>query len=133
MQREGQNGCIDEESQSFSKLRDIVKEELEDNSVRSARGMELIFKALCVSPIRKIKKYELVTFYSYFFQALNEKFSGDLSPTSHRSFPDEYFTCRTLCSSCDERCVLQLNHGETYVKSVASLACELWVLLHPHF
>lgn len=93
VQREGQNGCIDEESQSFAKLRDIVKEELEDNSVRSARGMELIFKALC---------------------ALNEKFSGDLSPTSHRSFPDEYFTCRTLCSSCDERCVLQLNHEETH-------------------
>jgi hypothetical protein len=56
VQREGQNGCIDEESQSFAKLRDIVKEELEDNSVRSARGMELIFKALCVRPIKRIRK-----------------------------------------------------------------------------
>ena len=71
-------------------------------------------------------------FINDLFQALNEKFSGDLSPTSHRSFPDEYFTCRTLCTSCDERCVLQLNHGEAYVKSVASLACELWVLFSTH-
>ena len=67
-------------------------------------------------------------FVNNLFQALNDKFSGDLSPTSHRSFPDEYFTCRTLCSSCDERCVLPLNHEETYVKSVASLTCEQWVL-----
>ena len=56
VQREGPNGCVDEESQSFAKLRDIVKEELEDNSVRSARGMELIFKALCVSSIRRKRK-----------------------------------------------------------------------------
>ena len=63
VQREGQNGCIDEESQSFAKLRDIVKEELEDNSVRSARGMELIFKALCVSTIKRIRKFEFFTVY----------------------------------------------------------------------
>jgi len=48
VQREGPNGCVDEESQSFAKLQNLVKEELEENSVRSARGMELIFKALCV-------------------------------------------------------------------------------------
>jgi len=92
VQREGPNGCVDEESQSFAKLQNLVKEELEENSVRSARGMELIFKALC---------------------ALNEKFSGDLSTSSRRSFPDEYFTCRTRCSSCDERCTLPLNHGDS--------------------
>ena len=64
MQREGQNGCIDEESQSFAKLRDIVKEELEDNSVRSARGMELIFKALCVRLLLKeLENYGFFTVY----------------------------------------------------------------------
>jgi len=91
VQREGQNGC--NETETFSRLRDLVKQELEDTSVRSARNMELIFKA---------------------FTALNEKFSGDICSTSHRSFPDEYFTCRTHCSACDERCTLPLNHDGSH-------------------
>ena len=44
------------------------------------------------------------------FQALNTKFSGEVSPTSHRSFPDEYFTCRMKCSACQQKCHQQLNH-----------------------
>ena len=47
VQREGQNGC--NETETFSRLRDLVKQELEDTSVRSARNMELIFKAFTVS------------------------------------------------------------------------------------
>ena len=56
VQREvGPNGgCVDGESQSFAKLRDLIKEEIEDTQVRSARSMELIFKAFCV---RKLKIY----------------------------------------------------------------------------
>jgi len=96
VQKEGRNCCNGRESETFSRLRDLVKQELEDTSVRSARNMELIFKA---------------------FGALNEKFSGDICSTSHRSFPDEYFTCRTHCSACDERCELQLNHTDSHKTS----------------
>ena len=49
VQREGRNGCNEEETETFSRLRDLVKQELEDTSVRSARNMELIFKAFGVS------------------------------------------------------------------------------------
>ena len=49
VQREGRNGCNDGETETFSRLRDLVKQELEDTSVRSVRNMELIFKAFGVS------------------------------------------------------------------------------------
>ena len=77
------------ENEYFSKLRDIIKQELNDTSIRSPRNLQVVFQAFC---------------------SLNEKFSGDLSTTSHRSFPDEYFTCRSKCHSCEDRCQLQLNH-----------------------
>jgi len=46
-----------------------------------------------------------------FLQSLNTRFSGDLHPSSHRSFPDEYFTCQAKCSACESRCLKQMNHN----------------------
>lgn len=38
-----------------------------------------------------------------FFQALSERFSGEIPDehmTSNSFFPDEYFTCSSICLSC---------------------------------
>lgn len=38
-----------------------------------------------------------------FFQALSERFSGEIADehmASNSFFPDEYFTCSSLCLSC---------------------------------
>lgn len=41
---------------------------------------------------------------------MTAKFSGAISADTHRSFPDEYFTCMSQCSSCDHRCTKAINH-----------------------
>ena len=63
-------------------LRDILGKELTDSSIRSQRNIQLVFQA---------------------FQRLNAKFTGSLTETSHRCFPDEYFTCAAKCKvrGCD--------------------------------
>ena len=49
VQREAINGHVEnDESRLFSKLRDFIREELDDRSVRSPRSMELIFKTFKV-------------------------------------------------------------------------------------
>ena len=45
-------------------------------------------------------------------QSLNTKFSGEISSVSHRSFPDEYFTCQSRCSACEGRCTKPMNHED---------------------
>lgn len=79
------------ERETFARLRDLVRAEVNDCSVRSHRSISLIYKTL---------------------EALNNKFSGDLlnATTGHRSFPDEYFTCLAKCCACDGRCSCQMNH-----------------------
>jgi len=74
---------------NFAILREAVCRELADQSVRSARPLSLVYKALA---------------------NLNNKFAGNLASTSHTSFPDEYFTCPSHCQACDSRCSLQMSH-----------------------
>ena len=93
---------------NFGMLRDVLGRELADSSVRSQRNVQLVYQA---------------------FLKLNAKFTGDITETSHRCFPDEYFTCAakckvriidlpvisgfsflSLCQSCEARCSLQMKH-----------------------
>ena len=62
---------------NFGILREIVGKELTDSSVRSPRNVQFVYHAM---------------------ERLNTKFGGNiLEDTSHRCFPDEYFTCPTKC------------------------------------
>ena len=45
------------------------------------------------------------------FKTLTTNFKGDLDRVSaSRSFPDEYFTCKVQCTSCNARCEGKTNH-----------------------
>ena len=61
---------------NFGMLREILAKELSDTSVRSARNVQHVYHAV---------------------EKLNTKFSGNIVETSHRCFPDEYFTCPAKC------------------------------------
>jgi len=74
---------------NFGLLRDIVGKELRDATVRSPRKVALVHQAFCI---------------------LNNKFNGTVSNSSHRSFPDEYFTCAAQCQACSHRCTKQMKH-----------------------
>lgn len=63
----------------FHLLVKAVRKLVKDNSVRSPRRIEVVYKSL---------------------EVLNEKFSHDLPDKSPISFADEYFTCRETCSAC---------------------------------
>uniref|UniRef100_A0ABI7ZEX0 FYVE-type domain-containing protein n=1 Tax=Felis catus TaxID=9685 RepID=A0ABI7ZEX0_FELCA len=66
----------------FSGLRRALEQQLENNTTRSPRHPGVIFKAL---------------------KALSDRFSGEIpdDQMAHSSFfPDEYFTCSSLCLSC---------------------------------
>ena len=47
---------------------------------------------------------------TFVFQALTDKFSSEIPQSSHRSFPDEYFTCVQRCNACNCRCSKTINH-----------------------
>lgn len=61
---------------NFGVLREVIGKELSDSSVRSQRNVQLVFHAV---------------------EKLNKKFCGNIEETSHRCFPDEYFTCPAKC------------------------------------
>uniref|UniRef100_A0A3Q0QY46 Zinc finger FYVE-type containing 1 n=1 Tax=Amphilophus citrinellus TaxID=61819 RepID=A0A3Q0QY46_AMPCI len=66
----------------FSGLLRSLEQQLDNNTTRSPRSASVIFKAL---------------------QALSERFSGEIPDehmTSNSFFPDEYFTCSSICLSC---------------------------------
>lgn len=78
----------------FRSLRQVVKEQLNNRSIRSPRKPEIIFKVLKV---------------------LNGKFSGEIEKPDAITFPDQYFTCTTKCLSCNARCIRSMNHDIDHV------------------
>ena len=54
----------------------MLGHELADSSVRSPRNVQFVYHAI---------------------EKLNSKFCGNITETSHRCFPDEYFTCPAKC------------------------------------
>ena len=73
---------------NFGVLRELIGQELSDSSVRSQRNVQFVFQAV---------------------EKLNKKFGGNIEESSHKCFPDEYFTCPAKCKSCESRCSLQVE------------------------
>ncbi|XP_076979053.1 zinc finger FYVE domain-containing protein 1 isoform X2 [Tamandua tetradactyla] len=60
-------------------------------------------------------------------QALSDRFSGEIpdDQMAHSSFfPDEYFTCSSLCLSCGAGCKNSMNHGKEGVPHEAKSRCR---------
>ncbi|XP_043372751.1 zinc finger FYVE domain-containing protein 1 isoform X2 [Dermochelys coriacea] len=90
----------------FSGLRRAVEYQLENNTTRSPRQPGVIFKAL---------------------KALSDRFSGEIpdDQMAHSSFfPDEYFTCSTVCLSCGCGCKNSMNHAKEGVPHEAKSRCR---------
>ncbi|XP_046904129.1 zinc finger FYVE domain-containing protein 1-like [Hypomesus transpacificus] len=76
----------------FGGLRHNLEQLLDNNATRSPRTPLIIFKAL---------------------QALSERFNGEIADelVAHSCFfPDEYFTCSSICLSCGAGCRNSMNH-----------------------
>ncbi|XP_030627266.1 zinc finger FYVE domain-containing protein 1 isoform X2 [Chanos chanos] len=90
----------------FSGLLRSIEQQLENNTTRSPRSAKVIFKAL---------------------QALSERFSGEI-PDEHLAsnsfFPDEYFTCSSICLSCGAGCKNSMNHLREGVAHEAKHRCR---------
>ncbi|XP_076068566.1 zinc finger FYVE domain-containing protein 1-like isoform X2 [Oratosquilla oratoria] len=74
----------------FSTIREKVTEELDNRRVRSPRKPGVVLDMI---------------------KTINKKFSGDIQ-SNESAFPDEYFTCPCICTSCSARCCLHMNHAE---------------------
>ncbi|TWW69027.1 zinc finger FYVE domain-containing protein 1 [Takifugu flavidus] len=90
----------------FSGLLRSLEQQLDNNTTRSPRAACVIYKAL---------------------QALSESFSGDI-PDEHISsnsfFPDEYFTCSSICLSCGSGCKKSMNHLKEGLDHEAKHRCR---------
>ncbi|KAG9481398.1 zinc finger FYVE domain-containing protein 1 [Eleutherodactylus coqui] len=90
----------------FSGLRHSIEQQLENNTTRSSRHPGVIYKAL---------------------KALSDRFSGEIPDdqmTHSCFFPDEYFTCSTLCLSCGAGCKNSMNHCKEGLAHEASRRCR---------
>ncbi|XP_030574948.1 zinc finger FYVE domain-containing protein 1-like isoform X2 [Archocentrus centrarchus] len=90
----------------FCGLQNKLEQLLDNNATRSPRTPVVIFKAL---------------------QALSERFSGEISGelVAHSCFfPDEYFTCSSLCLSCGSGCKNSMNHLGEAVRHEATHRCR---------
>ncbi|KAA8583197.1 hypothetical protein FQN60_015743 [Etheostoma spectabile] len=90
----------------FSGLLRSLEQQLDNNTTRSPRSASVIYKAL---------------------QALSERFSGEISEeymASNSFFPDEYFTCSSLCLSCGSGCKRSMNHLKEGLDHEAKHRCR---------
>ncbi|XP_036852806.2 zinc finger FYVE domain-containing protein 1 isoform X2 [Manis javanica] len=135
----------------FSGLRRALEQQLENNTTRSPRHPGVIFKALKMKKLRHRKMKQLVTHslpsgsrhkpwlvYSRApshdqedcpatQQALSDRFSGEIPDDQMAQssfFPDEYFTCSSLCLSCGAGCKNSMNHGKEGVPHEAKSRCR---------
>ncbi|KAK2576416.1 hypothetical protein KPH14_005753 [Odynerus spinipes] len=74
---------------NYEPLRIVIKNELENTSVRFARHPQLVYSTL---------------------RHLNDKFSGEVGNFSSIIFPDQYFSCPVKCLSCGCRCSNSMGH-----------------------
>ncbi|XP_061698985.1 zinc finger FYVE domain-containing protein 1-like [Syngnathoides biaculeatus] len=90
----------------FCGLQNKLEQLLDNNATRSPRTPVVIFKALL---------------------ALSERFSGEIGDelVGHSCFfPDEYFTCSSLCLSCGSGCKNSMNHLREGVCHEAKHRCR---------
>lgn len=72
----------------FNSLRDAIKNEISNTTVRSARTPDIVYLTL---------------------KNLNDKFSGNIEHDTN-VFLDQYFTCTVKCLSCGSRCQNSMGH-----------------------
>ncbi|XP_023285732.1 zinc finger FYVE domain-containing protein 1-like [Seriola lalandi dorsalis] len=90
----------------FSGLLRSLEQQLDNNTTRSPRSASVIYKAL---------------------QALSERFSGEITDEhmiSNSFFPDEYFTCSSICLSCGSGCKRSMNHLKEGLDHEAKHRCR---------
>ncbi|XP_053469700.1 zinc finger FYVE domain-containing protein 1 [Ictalurus furcatus] len=90
----------------FSGLLRSVELQLDNTTTRSPRTASVIYKAL---------------------NALSERFSGEIPDeylSSNSFFPDEYFTCSSICLSCGSGCKNSMNHLREGVIHEAKHRCR---------
>uniref|UniRef100_A0AAY4BFX5 FYVE-type domain-containing protein n=1 Tax=Denticeps clupeoides TaxID=299321 RepID=A0AAY4BFX5_9TELE len=90
----------------FGGLQYSLERQLDNNTTRSPRSPLVIFKAL---------------------QALCERFSGEISDalvSNSCFFPDEYFTCPSICLSCGSGCRNSMNHLREGIAHEAKHRCR---------
>ncbi|XP_040577741.1 zinc finger FYVE domain-containing protein 1 [Lepeophtheirus salmonis] len=83
--------ALDEEKVDI--FRSTVTEELKNNSLRSFKKPYVIHEIL---------------------EAFNQKFTGEISPTSQTSFSEAYFTCPVTCLSCNKKCSKPKDHDDPH-------------------
>ncbi|XP_011194018.1 zinc finger FYVE domain-containing protein 1 isoform X3 [Zeugodacus cucurbitae] len=76
-------------STDYSKLKNAIKLEIANTTVRSPRHPSVVFKAM---------------------NALNTKFSGEIIEEAINPFPEQFFTCPVRCEACNQRCQRSMGH-----------------------
>ncbi|XP_069064189.1 zinc finger FYVE domain-containing protein 1-like isoform X1 [Pleurodeles waltl] len=90
----------------FSKLQEVVKQNVKDTSSRSPRPPAIVYSAL---------------------KALSDRFCGEIQDEKialYSFFPDEYFTCSSICLSCQIRCKNGMNHLKDNIPHQADSLCQ---------
>ncbi|XP_076138483.1 zinc finger FYVE domain-containing protein 1 [Alosa pseudoharengus] len=90
----------------YSQLLQAVRHQVKNMATRAPRAPSIVFSAL---------------------QALSERFCGDISDervSVYSFFPDEYFTCPSVCLSCNVRCKNGMNHQKDGVHHRADGLCQ---------
>lgn len=92
----------------FSGLLRSLEQQLDNNTTRSPRAACVIYKALQARTPGSRQTFLAANSFVVLTstplrQALSESFSGDIPDdhiTGNSFFPDEYFTCSSICLSC---------------------------------
>uniref|UniRef100_W5NB36 Si:ch211-11n16.2 n=1 Tax=Lepisosteus oculatus TaxID=7918 RepID=W5NB36_LEPOC len=90
----------------YSGLQDTIRQQVKNTATRSPRHPAIVYSAL---------------------QALSERFCGEISDDKislYSFFPDEYFTCPSLCLSCSVRCKNGMNHLKDSIPHMADGLCQ---------
>ncbi|KAM9468487.1 zinc finger FYVE domain-containing protein 1 [Clarias gariepinus] len=90
----------------FSQLRETVTKQVKSTASRAPRQPDIVFSAL---------------------QALSDRFSGEIPDDKiimYSFFPDEYFTCPSVCLSCNIRCKNGMNHQKDRMPHMADKLCQ---------
>ncbi|TRY89419.1 hypothetical protein DNTS_010820 [Danionella cerebrum] len=90
----------------YSQLLHTVHQQVNNTSQRAPRQPAIVFSAL---------------------QALSDRFCGEISDDKLSIcsfFPDEYFTCPSVCLSCNVRCKNGMNHRKDGVPHMADGLCQ---------
>ncbi|KAK6296885.1 hypothetical protein J4Q44_G00330270 [Coregonus suidteri] len=91
---------------NYSLLLEAVRQQVRNTATRSPRQPAIVFSAL---------------------QALSDRFCGEILDDKiplYSFFPDEYFTCSSVCLSCNIRCKNGMNHLRDRVPHLADGLCQ---------